>query len=51
MIGHKSRDEFRFKVMSKNQKNNFWLALFFRKIGLKMTFDFGGPGNPAERTF
>ena len=29
----------------------FRLAIFYRKIGRKMTFDFGGPWNPVDMTF
>jgi hypothetical protein len=34
-----------------NAKKYFSLAIFFRKIGPKMTFDFENPGNPVEMTF
>jgi hypothetical protein len=34
-----------------NAKKNIRLAIFFRKIGPKMTFDFEDPGNPVEMTF
>ena len=34
-----------------NAKNFFWLAIFYRKIGPKITFDFEDPGNPGEITF
>ena len=34
-----------------NAKKNFRLALFYRKIGPKMTIDFEDPGNPVEMTF
>jgi len=34
-----------------NAKKNFRLAILFRKIGPKMTFDFKDPGNPVEMTF
>ena len=37
--------------MLANAKKNFWPAIFYRKLGPKMTFDFEDPGNPAERTF
>ena len=29
----------------------FRLAIFYRKIGRKMTFDFEGPWNPVDMTF
>ena len=32
-------------------KKNFRLAIFYRKIGRKITFDFGGPWNPVDMTF
>ena len=32
-------------------KEKFRLAIFLRKIGRKMTFDFGGPWNPVDMTF
>ena len=32
-------------------KKNFGLAIFYRKIGRKMHFDFGGPWNPGNMTF
>ena len=31
-----------------NAKNFFWLAIFYRKIGPKMTFDFEDPGKQVE---
>ena len=34
-----------------NEKTFFWLAIFYRNKGPKMTFDFEAPWNPAERTF
>ena len=34
-----------------NAKKFFWLAIFYRKIGPKMTFDFEDPGNPVDVTF
>ena len=34
-----------------NAKIFFWLAIFYRKIGPKMTFDFGNPGNSVDVTF
>ena len=34
-----------------NAKKIFWLAIFYRKIGPKMTFDFEDPGNPVDVTF
>ena len=32
-------------------KKFFGLAIFYRNIGRKMTFDFGGPWNPGNMTF
>ena len=32
-------------------KNIFRLAIFYRKIGRKITFDFEGPWNPVDMTF
>ena len=32
-------------------KGYFWLDLFYRKIGTKMTFDFEDPENPVDLTF
>ena len=34
-----------------NAKKTIWLAIFYRKIGPKMTFDFGDPGNLVDVTF
>ena len=34
-----------------NAKKKIWLAIFYRKIDPKMTFDFEDPGNPVEMTF
>ena len=39
------------QLISKLMQKNFWLAIFYRKIGPKMTFDFEDPGNPVEMTF
>ncbi len=32
-------------------KKNFRLAIFYRKIGRKITFDFEGPWNPVDMNF
>ena len=34
-----------------NAKKNFWLALFYRKKGPKMTFYYEDPRNPVDETF
>jgi hypothetical protein len=34
-----------------NAKKFFWLAIFYRKIGPKMTFNFEDPGKPVDMTF
>ena len=34
-----------------NPIKKIWLAIFYRKIGPKMTFDFEDPGNPVEMNF
>ena len=34
-----------------NVKKKFRLALFFQKIGPKVTFEFEDPENPVEMTF
>jgi hypothetical protein len=31
-----------------NAKNIFWIAILYRKIGRKNTFDFGGPQKGAK---
>ena len=34
-----------------NAKKIFWLAIFYQKIGLKMTFHFEDQANPADMSF
>ena len=40
-----------FPTVLTNAKKYFRLAIFYRKIGRKMTFYFEDPGIPAERTW
>ena len=45
------RGEIARNAVVDNAKKIFRLAIFYRKIARKITFDFEDPGNPAERTF